>query len=108
MSDQPKTWHEMTDAEKGALLLAEYEGKEIEKFDFHKQVWEYDPIPFEDDGSAFRIKPVPEPVVEVRRIPIASDGWPYDADCHDEPAYEFIFDMIDGKADRASVKMEKI
>lgn len=29
-SDTPKPWGEMTDAEKGALLLAEHEGKEIE------------------------------------------------------------------------------
>lgn len=28
--DKPKTWGEMTDAEKGALLLAYHEGKEIE------------------------------------------------------------------------------
>ena len=30
MSDTPKIWHDMTDAEKGALLLAHHEGKVIE------------------------------------------------------------------------------
>jgi hypothetical protein len=30
MTDAPKLWHGMTDAEKGSLLLAHYEGKVIE------------------------------------------------------------------------------
>lgn len=106
MSDQPKMWKEMTAAEKGALLLAEYEGKEIEMFDFVEHEWQYDPQPFWYDISAYRIKP--EPVVEVHRIPIARDGWAYDADCPDDPAYTITFNMIDGKADRESVIMEAI
>lgn len=32
MSDEPKKWGEMTDAEKGALLLAHHEGKVIESW----------------------------------------------------------------------------
>lgn len=30
MTNEPKPWRDMTDAEKGALLLAHHEGKEIE------------------------------------------------------------------------------
>ncbi len=48
-----------------------------------------------------------EPEVTLRRIPIARDGWAYDADCHDDPAYEITFNMIDGEADLASVRMDK-
>lgn len=42
--DTPKTWGEMTDAEKGALLLAHHEGKVIE--------W-IDPTDTEDDWDEF-------------------------------------------------------
>ena len=57
--DAPKTWGEMTDAEKGALLLACHEGKAIE-CKFCDGPWELT-NPSWNDVYAYRIKP--EPVV---------------------------------------------
>jgi len=37
--DTPKLWRDMTDAEKGALLLAHHEGKVIETFDTDRHEW---------------------------------------------------------------------
>lgn len=60
--DTPKTWGEMTDAEKGALLLAHHEGKHVEQWDFDSGVWSGCIAPFQVVASgAYRIKP--EPVV---------------------------------------------
>lgn len=60
--DTPKTWGEMTDAEKGALLLAHHEGKVIEYMRCGAS-WS-EPIPYWTDDCAYRVKPEPkEPVV---------------------------------------------
>lgn len=59
MSDTYKTWREMTDDEKGALLLAYHEGKEI----YYKSPgdfgFNYCMNPTWDDDCAYRIKPSP-------------------------------------------------
>lgn len=61
-ADTPKTWGEMTDAEKGALLLAYHEGKVIEWFHFDNKVWTN--VPHNgclwDEVFAYRIKPEPK------------------------------------------------
>jgi len=43
---EPKLWREMTDAEKGALLLAHHEGKVIEYYSPSIQKWIYEEPPF--------------------------------------------------------------
>lgn len=57
--DTPKTWGEMTDAEKGALLLAHHEGKVIQ-LKSRGGSWD-EACPSWVDDIAYRIKP--EPVV---------------------------------------------
>lgn len=60
-SDTPKTWGEMTDAEKGALALAKYhDGKTIETIGING-TWETHVGAMLLDQYAYRIKP--EPVV---------------------------------------------
>ena len=58
-----KTWGEMTDAEKGALLLAAHEGKEIEYFNVYEK-WQAcqsgSRVPFNDKRTAYRVKPEPK------------------------------------------------
>ena len=105
-----KPWKDLTDTEKGALLLAKHEGKEIEVYRgmYVLKKWVPQWISNLDSSIACcdipRVKP--EPVVLVRSIPIASDCWAYDPDCHGEPAYTITFNVIDGKPDFASVKMQ--
>lgn len=59
--DTPKTWREMTDAEKGALLLAHHEGKAIESKFPKAANWLPAGTPAWVNGGCYRIKP--EPVV---------------------------------------------
>jgi hypothetical protein len=61
MSDTPKLWRDMTPEEKGALLLAQHEGKAIECLDPSNEsdVWDaLEPSWFED--LAYRVKPEPK------------------------------------------------
>ncbi len=98
-ANTPKLWRDMSDAEKGALLLAEHEGKVIEVYDNGKwvkrsfPVWAYE--------AAYRIRP--EPKVEV----VTMDG----ADIRFSgfiKGHRITFTTIDGKPDCASIKMEAI
>ena len=80
-SDTPKTWGEMTDAEKGALLLAEHEGKVIEAY--YDGVWF--PVPCTGiKRQAYRIKP--EPKRETRNHVVFANG----------EKRETEFDIVDG------------
>jgi len=105
-SDTPKIWGEMTDEERGALLLAEHEGKVIEK-----SPNQYNPI-WADKGSssfvywcAYRVKP--EPVRET--VTLHYGVWGYaSAEGHEGATHRITFDLIDGKPDCASIKMEEI
>jgi hypothetical protein len=54
-TDTPKLWRDMTDAEKGELLLAHHEGKEIE-CNIDNGVWFYSD-PQWNAAHAYRIKP---------------------------------------------------
>jgi len=65
-NNEMKTWGQMTDEEKGGLLLAHHEGKVIEWFDIYTSTWEdkestvfYHPI-------IYRVKP--EPKVETVEV----------------------------------------
>lgn len=107
-SDTPKLWRDMTPEEKGALLLAHYEGKVIECWQFGHHFWleVIDPNFCED--CAYRVKP--EPKVEV----VTGVYWRE----FNEPriscmavtgaTHIITFKVIDGEPDCASIKMEKI
>ena len=92
-----KLWRDMTPEEKGALLLAHHEGEVIqfwsnakEWVDFFKVVWNPD--------FAYRIRL--EPKVETVVI-----GYPDD---HGNWHEIGLIDLIDGKPDPASIKMEAL
>lgn len=100
-SDAPKTWGEMTDAEKGALLLAHREGKAIEFYSptFRKWMDPVDAGPSWFDVQPYRIKP--EPVREtVTKYYQAGDSV---FDTH-----RITFTTTDGKPDLDSIKMEEV
>lgn len=103
--DDPKLWRDMTQEEKGALLLAHHEGKAIELF-ISKGSW-MECSPFWTDDVAYRVKP--EPVRETVTIYAGSPDlglFRHDRDIHD--THRITFDLIDGVPDCASVKMEEL
>lgn len=101
-SDKPKLWRDMTDAEKGALLLAYHEGKVIEG---RSEPWPSDEwieiqVPAWCDDSAYRVRH--EPKVETVTI----HNWEVVTDIL--KGHRIIFNTIDGKPDCASIKMEPL
>ena len=98
IADTPKLWKDMTPEEKGALLLAEHEGKVIE---YGYNGSDFCRVKPNDgkwvDGYNYRVKP--EPVVEENEIRHYNEryGW-----------YRITFDLVDGKPDCNSVKMESL
>jgi len=116
MTDTPKLWADMTPQEKGALLLADQEGKAIEVFGGAYPYRWYEDYPVWDDDAAYRIKPEPKRETMTARLCI-------DANCtslHMRPDYyrgeygddNFYFiltlDIIDGKPDPSSIKIEEL
>jgi hypothetical protein len=63
----PKTWGKMTDAEKGAILLAEHRGEIIECYQWPDYGWQEIHKPKFDGYSAYRVRP-PEPKRETVTI----------------------------------------
>jgi hypothetical protein len=108
-TETPKLWRDMTDAEKGALLLAHHEGKVIEEMVTEKTfpvdvsgvwlVWTGEFRP--KDNIAYRIRP--EPKRETVTL-IGDDirfSWAFNG-------HRITFDLIDGKPNLASIKMEEL
>jgi len=89
-SEIPKLWRDMTDAEKGALLLAHHEGKVIEYF-IGGCGWMKCPAPIWSYGHAYRVKPEPKRVT----VPLMADFKEIGT-----------IDLVDGKPDLASIKLD--
>ena len=94
--EEPKLWRDMTDAEKGALLLAHHEGATLQVlsvvnwYDVEKMVC--------DPDATYRIKP--EPKVEVVALCYRQDVG--------QVKNRITFNLIDGEPDCDSIKMEKV
>ena len=74
--DRPKTWGEMSDAEKGALLLAQFKGETVQ-YRFFPQAqgctgWRDVNEPMFNSQHAYRIKP--EPKIETVTLGVAQHG----------------------------------
>ena len=110
--DKPKMWRDMTPEEKGALLLAEHEGKAIEVFDLaYPDMWCED-YPVWNDEAAYRIKSEPKR----ETVTLVSYGtlnqWLKNGDLSkvhkDNRKYKITFDVIDGEPDPSSIKIEGV
>ena len=113
-------WGEMTDAEKGALLLAHHEGKVIEEMAI-KKTYQLDvsgvwlnwtgPVKW-DDHSAYRIKPEPkrETVTMYGSSRKGMNGtWGMSTvDMQPCDTNRITFTTKDGEPDCDSIKMERI
>ena len=106
-ADTPKLWRDMTPEEKGALLLAHHEGKVIEFWNGVSWRIVYCGIPswFEDDAYRIRPKPNRETVTVHwgKEWGFTLGHGPSSRDTH-----RITFDLIDGKPDCDSVKMEEM
>lgn len=105
--DTPKLWRDMTPEEKGALLLARHEGKEIESYRLSKMWRLCDPC-WEDD-VAYRVKPEP------KRETVTVFGYAHTGHWslhlgreNSGDQFRITFDLVDGEPDCASIKMERI
>ena len=115
-SEEPKTWGQMTDEEKGTLLLAKHEGKVIEWFDTKGASDNWMECPAFGNhmskmilGFAYRVKP--EPVVETVSINVGV----FQGDCLDfgrngteGNTHRITFEVKDGEPDVATIAMEKL
>lgn len=106
--DEHRTWGELTDAEKGALLLAEYEGGKFaleytipgpDKSWGQKSIHEA----FNDEW-VYRVAPKRETVtLHTGQSFMAGSKDPMNHDTH-----RITFDLIDGEPDVSTIRMEKI
>lgn len=100
---EPKPWGLMTPEEKGALLLAQYEGKVIERQDRFGNTWSAGNWNFKD-ASVYRVRP--EPRRETVRMLVREEV--FGEVQRGKAQYVITYDTIDGEADCASIKMEKL
>lgn len=111
--DSPTIWRDMTDAEKGALLLADHEGKAIEFKNIPVSTEWMIAGPKWSSWCSYRIKPdqVRE-VVVLRGNDFGKDNsthWSFRASGHiGEDKYRITFETLDGKPDCSTVKMEEL
>lgn len=108
----PMAWGEMTPEEKGALLLAHHEGKEIQ-FYTSAFAWAGLNRPFKwFPHRAYRVKPEPQRET-VRLLGYGTFANVLREDYITEldrcmAKYAITFDTIDGKPDCASIRMEAL
>lgn len=103
-----KTLGEMTDAEKGALLLAYHEGKEIEWYDSNYQDWDTCFLPIWKPTLHYRVK---KAVVKSTKVVYMcyEDGYaPFVSTSMSDPTHKITFNTIGGVPDCSSIKMEKV
>ncbi len=107
-----KLWKDMTDQEKGAILLARYDGKEIQFYDIAGEDWRTTPAPKFRDNSFIRVKPEPkrETVVLFGHFQNSGLGFRFFQGQiqYRKDNYKITFDVVDGVPDCASIKMEKL
>jgi hypothetical protein len=111
-SDQPKHWGDMTPEEKGALLLAHHDGKVIEIYGeiYGNRGWSVVIEPKWIQEHSYRV----QPECKIKTIMLYCGSMDFDpaGDYTDAKVYGDIhlitFNLIEGKPDCQSIKMESI
>ena len=101
-TDAPKLWRDMTAEEKGALLLAHHEGRDIECRYAFNNGWCHDSKPVWADDAAYRVKPT------VDSVQCYWNGFNIHRANNKDRTHRITFNLIDGKPDCASIKMEEL
>jgi hypothetical protein len=107
-ADDPKTWGEMTDAEKGALLLAHHEGKLIEAYT--SDGWRKVSNNIGFSGMKYRVRPEPKRDTVEMTCGISPRGfWCAGSEKSEHfDTHRITFDTIDGDPDCDSIRMEAL
>lgn len=102
-AEQPKKWKDLTDAEKGALLLAHHKGKPIEVNELDG-TWRVTKAPAWQRTCCYRVKP--SPVIEEKEEKF---GWNPESGLFlwltGGPQFKLKYRLVDGKLDEDSVKV---
>lgn len=111
--DTPKTWGDMTPEEKGALLLAEHEGKVIErKVEYHGTLtfrWHQYNLDDVLPSTIVRVRPEPKRGTVVLYGGTENNAtWGFYTSDSNVQSHRITFDTINGDPDFASIKMDKI
>ena len=104
-AEQTKTFGNLSTEEKGVLLLAHHEGKEIECLQRYQNAWLVIADPKFNDSSAYRIA-APKPFVESLKMksPLHFKG----GRSLNKKEYNITVQFTDGVPDVETIQMEKI
>jgi len=106
-SDTPKLLRDMTDAEIGALVRANNEGKVIEGLWIDEETWTVlSEAHFHNMNMAYRVRPEPKRETVMLHGSVTDELWGRAQTGYD--TYRITFDLIDGKPDCDSIKMEEL
>lgn len=107
-SDSRVLFKDLTPEEKGALLLAQYEDKEIQFYS--DMLGEWIPCELGSDGDlVYRVKPESEVETVTMYGGFFTDHWDFiSSDCEDKVTHMITFTTTDGKPDLESIKMEEL
>ena len=117
MTNKPTTptlWRDMTPEEKLALLLAEREGSQMQVYVgpgawIDGGGWDDIECPLWEEKAAYRAKPQPVRETVTLYGEAHTIGWCFSPDSGiDNETHRLTFDLIDGKPDCNSVKMEEL
>lgn len=97
-ADTQKLWRDMTPEEKGALLLAQHDGRVMEYMGLYG--WQIMLWPAFNQDHAYRVKPEPK----VETVEILDDELMFTT----IKGHKITFNTVDGKPDCASIKMEPL
>jgi len=106
MNEEYKTLRNMTDAEIGALVRAKNDGKVIEVVDSLKGAWVPAPMPGWHHRCVYRVRPEPKRETVTLHGSVTDEVWgrgTMELDTH-----RITFDLIDGRPDCDSIKMETL
>ena len=102
-----KPWGMLTPEEKGALLLAQHEGKVIERRDRFGKTWSAGIWNFKD-ANIYRVRPEPErETVWVSGMVFPHGRWVFGS-LNQAETHIIKFDTLDGEPVCDSIRMEKI
>jgi len=106
VENEMKAWGKMTDEEKGVLLLADHDGKQIEWLDSYTNTWEDKESTEFYSSLTYRVKP--EPKVETVELFGFNSIFIWGEKKETVDTHKITFNTIDGEPDCNSIKMEKL
>lgn len=97
-------WKELSDLEKGTLILAHHNGEEIQSCATDKDKWTPEDYPGWYDEVTYRVKPKPK----IETVKLFGSSRQFDQIKAMNDRYVIKFDMVDGVPDCTSIEMSKL